>query len=151
MADITTPTKPAPLYECDALRLVAAGSGSLGDVVCVDSSGLAAKADADAVATALVVGIVISVAGNTPKSTYAAGETLSIAPCGSVLSGYASLTPGTPVYLSTNAGALTQTFNGGAAANGDFSAGDFPTIVGVALTATTILVMPKWCTVALTS
>ena len=74
------------------------GTLAVGDVVAVDGSGQAIKADADGTGTRNVVGICVSTSGGIQVVTF--GHWTD--------SGY-SLTAGAPVYLDTTAGGVTST------------------------------------------
>jgi hypothetical protein len=80
---------------------VAGEALATGDVVCIkDADGLAYKADADAVALRPAVGII-------GLGAAAAGDPVEIITHG-ILRGWASLSEGQNAYLSTMAGAVTQ-------------------------------------------
>lgn len=113
----------------------AAGAGSLGDWVYLDTSGTVLQADADAIASAKAIGIVtgIGVRGNT---TFASGDRVEVCRYGPVVVGTGvSMTIGQPLYVSTTAGSADQTIPP--------TSGDFPFIVGTADAANIVFVNPQ--------
>lgn len=113
------------------IRGVAGGTILPGEPVYLDGTNGWKKGDADAAASGQIRGIAISSGG---ALTYASGESLDIVVYGPV-SGFASMTPGAAVFVSTTAGSMDQT----APAAG----GDFPFAVGWAMTAGVIFVDPQ--------
>lgn len=105
------------------LTLVAATGGlSALDVVYITNAGEAAKARANAVGTANAIGFAFGAASG--------GANAQVRTDG-VLTGFTSLTPGQPVFLSAaTAGAIVQT--------PPTTAGEFVVRLGVAINATTV-------------
>jgi hypothetical protein len=111
------------------LTLTADASGvAAGDVVAIDSSGNATKANAGAAATANVVGIAIETAGS--------GASVRVAQAGS-MAGLSGLSAGDKLYASAaSAGALVST--------PPSSAGDVVFQVGYAIATDTIAIAPQY-------
>lgn len=108
-------------------RTVTAGEAlSGGDLVYLDSSGEALKADANAVAKA-AVGFVQSAISNGATGTAQFGS--------GIITGLSSLTPGAAYFLSTTPGAITTTPPSGSA--------DIVQPVGYALSATELYFEPQ--------
>ncbi|MBN1430453.1 MAG: hypothetical protein JXB07_18935 [Anaerolineae bacterium] len=114
-------------------RIKAGAAIPVGHAVYVAADGDVEQGDADAAASAQVVGIVVSAPNGV--TTCADQDMLDIAGPGCRVTGFSGMTPGTLVYASVTAGRIADTRPAGAS-------GDFAWIVGVALNATTILVMP---------
>ena len=89
-------------------------------------------ADADAEASAQAKGIVVALPDGAVAS--AAGDVADICVFGPV-EGYASMTPGGAVFVSTTAGAMDQT--------APATAGDYPYAIGWAESATVLFVNPQ--------
>lgn len=133
MADVTSTAalvRPAP--GAVIKRKKAYEALAPGNAVYLKSDDTVAKADADAEATAQVVGIVISVPNG--GEACAAGDNVDICVFGEVF-GFTSLTPGALAYASTTAGAIADAAPAG-------SSGDYLYIVGRAWTAGSIFVNP---------
>lgn len=106
--------------------LTADGSGiAQRDVVAINASGQATKADANAIGDCRVIGLAL----NTASS----GQPVEIAQVGK-LGGYSGLTAGNVLYASTTAGAVSATVPSGA--------GDVVVQVGYASSATEIVIQP---------
>ena len=111
------------------LTLTADSTGvAAGDVVAIDSSGEATKANAGAAATANVVGIAIEAAGS--------GASVRVAQAGS-MGGLSGLSAGDKLYASAaSAGALVST--------PPSAAGDVVFLVGYAIATDTIAIAPQY-------
>lgn len=136
MADITAPSPLAsvkPLIGAIIKPLQCAEVVDVGEPVYMNSAGKVALADADAYATAKVIGIVGAI-GAYGKTTSVADEFVDVVFIGPV-SGWAGLTPGAEVFASVTAGKLADASPAG-------SSSDFRYYVGWALDATTIFVNP---------
>ena len=108
------------------VSMTADGTGlAARDVVAINASGQATKADADAIATSNVIGVAIA--------AIAGGAVGQIATYGT-LAGYSGLTAGARQYASLTAGGLTET--------APTAAGDCVVQVGYALSATTLIIQP---------
>jgi hypothetical protein len=122
-----------PLHGCLIRRLTASGTIYAGDAVYIYSDGTIRAADASAVASVLSAGIAVS--GPNGATTISSGMEVDVVFSGPV-TGWASMTPGTLAYIDHSAaGGLLAT------------AGTKSFIMGVWLSATTLLVRPE--TVAL--
>ena len=124
-----TDVRPLPGYQ--SVRIDAGGSLYAGQAVYIGSDGDVVAADADGSLSAMVLGIVI--ADNDGGTLFTDGDVVDVVYHGRV-TGYASMTPGLPVYASTLAGQMQQAET--------FVTGDYISEVGIAVTATEILVMP---------
>ena len=110
------------------LELTADASGiAARDVVAIDSSGNATKADADAIATCQVIGFALNTAGS--------GQTVYVAQVG-VIGGFSGLSAGSKYYASTTAGGVTTTAPSGS--------GDVVFQVGFAVAADMIAIQPMF-------
>jgi hypothetical protein len=111
------------------MNVIAGAAMTVGYAVYLDSSGYAQHADADLSAVgARVIGILV--ASKDGETSVTSGDRCSIAVWGRV-SGYASMTPGAPVYISKTVGRLDQTAPTG---------GAYPNAIGRAESATTIFI-----------
>ena len=111
------------------LNLIAGAALTVGYAVYLDSSGYVQHADADLSAVgARAIGI--CVASKDGETSVVSGDRCSVAVFGRV-SGFASMTPGAPVYISKTVGRLDQTAPTG---------GAYPNAIGRATSATTIFV-----------
>lgn len=142
MADITvTPASVGVLPQGSIIRsFPAGGSGNVGDAVALNSSGQAVLADADALATAHAIGIVVAVnkANGIYSTAFVSGDRVEVVTYGPVFLGNdASLTAGSSalVYVSTTAGSLDQTAPAGL--------GDFPFSIGWAESDSILFVSPQ--------
>ena len=124
-----TDVRPLPGYL--SVRIDAGGSLYAGQAVYIGSDGNVVAADADGSLSAKVLGIVV--ADNNGGTLFTDGDVVDVVYHGRV-TGYASMTPGIPVYASTLAGQMQQAET--------FASGDYVTEVGLAVDATTILVRP---------
>jgi len=134
MADVTlTANLIRPLPGAIIERFPANGTGlTPGTVVYLLSTGKVELADADAAASALPIGVVVSVPGG--KNTVAANDMVDVCMFGRV-TGYSGMTIGTLMYSSVTAGKVADARPAG-------SSGDFVGILGVALSATDIFINP---------
>jgi len=121
-----------PLPGAVVVRLEAASACTPGDAVYVDSDGKAELADADALASAKLFGVVC--AGPEGKTSFAAGDMLDVVAFGPV-AGFSSLTPGAWLYASTTAGDISDAAPGG-------SSGDYVYVLGTCLSAAKVFVNP---------
>jgi len=103
-----------------------------GHAVYLDGTNGWELADADAVASAQAKGIVVGLPDGAVAS--AAGDVADIVVSGPV-EGFASMTPGGAVFVSTTAGAMDQT--------APATSGDFPYAIGWAESATVLFVNPQ--------
>jgi hypothetical protein len=134
MADVTrTAADVRPLPGATIASFNAGGALTLGDAVYVAADGDVEAADADAALSSYAIGIVVAIEGG--KTTAAAGNRVDIALPGSRVTGYSGLTPGVLMYSSVTAGRIADARPAGAS-------GDFAYVIGIAVSATTILVMP---------
>jgi hypothetical protein len=133
MADVTVVSKDVRLLPgAQSFRKTAGAALAVGALAYIASDGDVEGADADAAASSIAVGIVISAPNGV--LTCVAGDMLDIAGPGCRVTGFSGLTPGTLVYASTTAGAIADARPAG-------SSGDYVWVCGLALDATTILVM----------
>jgi hypothetical protein len=131
MADITVTAKLVrPLPGALSIRVQAGSALNVGDAVYMASDGKVDPTDADAAVSAPVLGIVIS----APNGALAAvlDDWVDVVFVGRV-TGFSGMTPGIAVYNSITAGRVADTRG---------LTGDFPFVVGYALTAETVLVNP---------
>ncbi len=99
MADITVTARSVrPLPGAILRDYIAGGSGNVGDVVYVDSTGKVQQALASAAATAKAYGVVIA-AGALGATAFVSGDVVSVVIMGSV-TGFASLVPPGRIYVS---------------------------------------------------
>lgn len=140
MADVTvTPADVRPLPGSVVRRFNAGGAVALGDAVYVAADGDVEAADADAVATAQVIGICVGTE-NSPTAAIAT-EAVDIQLSGP-LAGFSSLTPGDKLYASVTAGKIADAIPA--------AAGDFIFVVGMAISAAVIHIRPYTYDVAAT-
>lgn len=134
MADITvTATNVRPLNGAIVRRYNAGAALNAGDIVYVATDGDIEQADADAQASAQARGIVVADSyGNT---SFSAGQRVDVVVAGPV-TGFASMTPGSALWVSTTAGKLMDAAPAGAS-------GDYPFIPGYAESATVFFVQPE--------
>ena len=121
-----------PLPGAVVVRLVAASACTPGDAVYVDSNGKAELADADALASAKLFGVIC--AGVEGKVLFAAGDSVDVAAFGPV-AGFSSLTPGAWLYASTTAGDISDAVPAPAS-------GDYVYVLGTCLSAAKVFVNP---------
>ena len=127
---VSTDIRPLPGYK--SVRIDAGGTIYAGEACYVVDDGDIERADADAGSlSAVVLGIVV--ADNDGGTCFIDGDVTDVVYSGRV-TGYSSLTPGLPVYASTLAGQMQQACT--------FGTGDYITEVGIAVSATEILVNP---------
>lgn len=135
MADITiTAAAVRPLEGAILRRGIAGTTGSVGDLVAIQSDGFWDQSDADALATAQARGVVVAVNGQPGATTFAAGDRLDLVRYGPVAWG-TGMTIGGRVYASTTAGKGDQT--------APAAAGDYPFMVGYAEAADVLFVDPQ--------
>ena len=135
MADITvTAAAVRPLEGAVVRRGIAGTSGSVGDLVALQSDTFWDQCDADALATAQARGVVVAVNGQPGATTFVAGDAIDIVRRGPVVWG-ASMTVAGRVYASTTAGKGDQT--------APATAGDYPFVVGYAEAANILYVEPQ--------
>lgn len=136
MADIAlTPRKVKADPSALCLPYDAGGSGSVGDWVYLASDGDVEQTDADVSASAQGIGIVVAV-GTMGATTFVAGDRLSVCVFGLCeIAPTASLTIPGRLYASTTAGAADQT--------APASSGDFPFILGRAVSTSAVFVNPQ--------
>jgi hypothetical protein len=133
MADITiTATDVRPLPGAAVRRFDAGGTCYAGEAVYIADDGDVERADADGSLSVIAIGIVV--ADNDGGTAFASGDRVDVVTHGPV-TGYSSLTPGLPQYVSGTAGQMTQT-------PADLGAGTYEAIVGMAEAASIIYVNP---------
>lgn len=131
MADISVTARSVrPLPGALVRTFTAGASGNVGDAVYVDSNGRVQPASASAAGTALALGVVVS-AGTSGAVAFASGDAVSVVIVGAV-NGFAGMTPGAKCYLSNTAGKLAD------------AAGTVTRVVGVALDASTVMLLPNF-------
>lgn len=129
MAAITvTKADVRPLPGAVIEKYPAAGALSLGDAVYLDSNGKVEKADADAAASMLVHGIVVSAPRGGTDAV--ADDMVDVCVAGRV-TGFSGMTIGSLAFLSVTAGKVDHTAPAAAS-------GDFRFIVGIAVSAVTL-------------
>lgn len=134
MGDITnTDANVRALNGAIVQRGEAGGSGYVGDAVYLDGTNGWKQADADAEASSQARGVVVGVKSEGSTS-FADGDAIDIVTEGPV-EGFASMTPGGAVFVSTTAGALDQT--------APATAGDYPFAIGWARSASVLYVHPQ--------
>lgn len=127
MADIAVTARLVrPLGGAVVRELDAGGSGSVGDLVYINSSGVAVQSAGGAAGTANAIGVVVN-SGSQGKTTFASGDRLAVVLSGPV-AGWAAMVPGANHFVSNTAGKL-----------GD-AAGTVSKIVGVAEAADVLIV-----------
>lgn len=127
--------RPLPGAVIIRMNAAAAITDAPGKAVAVDSNGKAAEGDADAAATAHVRGVIAGV-GNRGNTDAIADQAMDVVTHGPVqLGAGAGMTPGAIVYNSVTAGGMDQT--------APVASGDFPSVIGYALTATVLYVDPQ--------
>jgi hypothetical protein len=129
---ITSAAKVRPLNGAITRRGTAGATLTPGQAVYLDGANGWKLADADAQASAQARGVVVS--DGYGSVSFASGQVVDIVVLGPV-EGYASMTPGGPVYVSPTAGALDQTLSSTAA--------DYNFIIGWAEQATVLFVLPE--------
>lgn len=116
MADVTvTAADVRPLPGAVVRRFGAGGALNAGDAVYVAADGDVEAADADAAASARIIGLVV--AGPDGKTAYVAGDRVDVVVFGPV-AGFSSLAEENLLFASINAGALADTAPAGA--SGDY-------------------------------
>jgi hypothetical protein len=124
---ITTPNETQNV----SIRATAGGTVPAGDCVYLDGTSGWKAGDADAAASGQVRGIAVPTMGD---SEFASGQEFDLVTYGPV-GGYSGLTPGGGVFVSLNAGKLTQT--------APPNSGDFIFAIGWAMSASVIFVQPQ--------
>ena len=133
MADLTmTANLIRPLPGAVVRRMTAGDTSYAGEAVYIASDGFVDRADANGSLTAIAYGIVI--ADNDGGTVFAATNRVDVVVFGPV-TGYSSLTPGMPVYVSATAGGMTI-------APTDMGVGTYEMVVGMAESASVIFVNP---------
>ena len=127
----STDVRALPGYQ--SRRFNAGGTIYAGMPVYIDSGGSVQVTDADGSLTAMAFGIAIAGPPDTGGTVYTSGDRVDVVWNGPV-TGYSDLTPGLPLYASTLAGQMQQAET--------FVGGNYITEVGIALSATVILVNP---------
>lgn len=136
MADIAVPSPLAgvkPLLGTVIKPIQCAEVVDVGEPVYLNSSGKVALADADAYATAKVIGVVGAI-GAYGKTTSVADEFVDVVLFGPI-AGFASLTPGGELFASVQVGRIADATPAGAS-------GDFRFFIGWVLAADVIFVNP---------
>ena len=107
-------SSPRPLNGALERKIVAAVGGKIGDSIYINVNDQAALGRANASATAWAKGIVVSISGHMPGTTFVAGMTIGVCFDGP-LSGWTGMDLTKAIYQSsTTAGGLTQTPPAGA-------------------------------------
>lgn len=133
MADISlTAAKIRPLNGAIVRRGTAGGTITPGMSVYLDGTNGWKAADADALASSQARGIVVS--DGYGSVSFASGQVVDIVVFGPV-EGFASMTPGGAVFVSTTAGGLDQTAS--------TTPGDYPFAIGWAEQASVLFVAPQ--------
>lgn len=135
MADITvTASKVRLPNETEVIKIRGrlGAAATPGQAVYLDGTNGWKPADADAEASAMARGIVLS--DNFGSTSFESGQMVDIVVFGRV-TGFSGMTPGLNAYVSTTAGAMDQT--------APAAAGDYPFAVGWAESAETIFVAPQ--------
>ena len=138
MGDISfTASDVRPLPGAMVRRIEAGGTIYCGEGVYVDSNGDAASTAAGGSLTAAGVGVCGAASKSGEGGTFAADtEMLDCVMLGGV-TGYSSMTPGLPVFVSATAGLLTQDTP---------VAGSYVCQIGTALSASILWVNPHYAT-----
>ena len=121
---VSLDTTTAPAIAQQAPYTCPSGT-AVNDVVYVSGASTVTKADATTTATGPAVGVVVS----KPTSTSC------IVQFGNEVGGFVGLTPGTPYYVSTTPGGLVAT--------PATASGNYRQLVGIAKTATILVVRPS--------
>jgi hypothetical protein len=133
MASITlTAANIRPMPGAEVERFDAGGTVTPGQAVYIASDGDVEAADADGSLTALAVGV--AVAGPEGKTSFAAGDRVDVVTRGRV-TGFSSMTPGKLAFVSPTAGEMTQVYD-------EVESNDYEYVVGLAKSATDLIVMP---------
>ena len=135
MSDISVTAASVKLpndNEVIKIRGIAGATLTPGQPVYLDGTNGWKPADADAAASGMARGLVLG--DGYGGTSFASGAVVDIV-CYGRVTGYASMTPGGNVYVSLNAGALTQT--------APPDSGDFIFAIGWAESASTIFVQPQ--------
>lgn len=131
MADLTVTAKSVRPLPGAVIRNFTAGAAlNVGDLVYVDSNGKVQPTDADATGTLLAIGVVVS-AGSIGATSAASGDAVSVAVFGPV-NGFGGATPGGKLYVSNTAGKIAD------------AAGTNTRVVGIALAADTLMLIPNF-------
>ena len=126
----STDVRPLPGYK--SVRIDAGGTIYAGEACYIGSDGDILRSDADAGSlSAVVLGIVV--ADNDGGTVFVDGDVVDVVYSGRV-TGYASMTPGLVVFASTLAGQMQTATT--------FATSDYITEVGIAVSASIILVNP---------
>jgi len=134
MASLTiTPALVRPLLGSITRPYTLGEAANVGDAVYMKSDGKVWLADADAAASAEILGLIVAVSGYGATAAIA-NDQVDVCLWGPV-AGFSSLTPGARAYASTTAGDLDDTAPAGAS-------GDYLWIAGLALAADVFFVRP---------
>ena len=132
-AETVTQANVRPLVGSIVKPFVAGEIVDVGEAVYMASTGKVMLADADAAATAQVMGIVVGI-GAYGKLSSVVDQTVDVILYGAT-EGFASLTPGEQFFASVTPGAIDPVVPAGASS-------DFVWVIGWALSATAIFVNP---------
>lgn len=136
MADVAPiPSQISPLEGAIVRRYFAASTVIPGDLVYLDTAGKVARSDADALASAQAIGMVVAI-GIMGYDTANANDPVDVCLWGPVWVGdtVAMTIPGR-IYVSTTAGKFDQT--------APAAAGDYPFIAGKAEAASIVFINPQ--------
>jgi len=137
MADISftaSDVRPLPGYR--SRRVESGGTIYTGEGVYVDSSGEGQSTASGGSLTAAAYGICAAAQVDGGGTVAADGVMMDVVYSGAV-TGYSSMTPGLPVFVSATAGLLTQDTP---------DAGSYVCMIGIAESASIILVNPSYAT-----
>jgi len=101
---LVTPSAIKPLEGAIVRRGTAGATGTVGQLVTLQSDGYWDPASSTASGTAGARGVVVAVNGQAGASAFAVGDRIDIVRLGAVAYG-ASMTPGADVYVTTSGGA----------------------------------------------
>ena len=127
------PANVRPLLGAVTRPYTAGEAMGVGKPVYMKSDGLVWLTDADAAASAKVLGVVVAVSGYGALVA-AAGDQVDVTLAGPI-TGYSGMTPGADAFVSATAGELQDAAPAGAS-------GDYLYNIGYALSATNFLVRP---------
>ena len=121
-----------PLPGSIVRRFDAGGTLTPGQAVYIADDGDVEAADADAEASSQARGIVV--ADSAGGVSFSSGDKVDVVVLGPV-AGFASMSEGEPIYVSTAAGSIDQT--------APATSGDYPFVVGYAESTAIVFVMPQ--------
>jgi hypothetical protein len=108
MADITrTKASVSQVAGPSGYRVAAGEALEAGQVIYIDGTNGAKKADASAAATAKAAGLAIA-GSEISAGSIASGDTFDVAGPGAIVGGFSGMTPGDLLYVSDTAGALAD-------------------------------------------